>query len=131
MGRAKLTRHQKTVLELFEASEKPLSVRDIIDMATPPRPGQATVYRALARLQEMELIQPVEIHGATPMWESTNKRHHHHFFCTACHEVYSIDGCPDGLPDLVPQGFRMHHHSIILYGSCADCSTQTKPAESR
>lgn len=121
MSRSGLTKHQKAVLEIFESSGKPHGVQDILRLVGPDKPGQATVYRAIARLQEMELILPVDIHGATPMWESASSGHHHHFFCTGCHEVYSLTGCPHGLPELVPQGFQMRHHSIVLYGSCPEC----------
>ena len=86
--------------------------------------GQATVYRALRRLEETGHVQKVIIGDGRPRYEAT-RGHHHHFHCRKCERVYDIDGCvssPDSLGKNLPAGFELEGHEIVLYGVCAKCA---------
>ncbi len=96
----------------------PRSQRDV------PTLGLATVYRTLKALVTGGEIVPVELPGESPRYESVEAaaRHHHHFHCRTCDGVFDVQGCADGLDGLVPPGFQLDNHEIVLYGICADCS---------
>ncbi len=121
MDQEPLTKKQRQVLDAFEREGKPLTVYQAWTAAGVDTVGQATVYRAIARLEELGLLTPVEIHGALPMWETKSLGHHHHFFCTACHEIYDLPGCLGNIDSILPKGFSMANHSITIYGNCATC----------
>jgi hypothetical protein len=35
--------------------------------------------------------------------------------------VYNIDGCVGGVETLLPRGFQMEKHDLLLTGRCATC----------
>lgn len=121
MPQPKLTAKQSAVLDAFEASGKPTTPQEVWERIGTNTMGLATVYRAVRRLIDMNLLRHVEIADAPPLYEATAGRHHHHFYCRQCGEVFEIRKCPPQLDALVPPGFRMDDHSITLYGLCAKC----------
>jgi len=85
--------------------------------------GQATVYRALRKLEQTGAVQKVIIGDGRPRYEST-RAHHHHFHCRKCERVYDIDGCASSsaaLGDSLPVGFELEGHELVLFGVCSDC----------
>ena len=44
-----------------------------------------------------------------------------HFECRKCARVFEVHGCPGNLKPLVPDGFTLEDHEVILYGLCAEC----------
>ncbi len=84
--------------------------------------GQATVYRVLKAATEAGAILAVELpHGPT-RYEPADRPHHHHFACDDCGSVFDVPGCPGGMDRLVPAGFEMDRHEVLLFGRCADCA---------
>ncbi|MEQ8819180.1 MAG: Fur family transcriptional regulator [Sumerlaeia bacterium] len=120
---AKLTSKQQAILRVFEDAEQPITTQDAWDVARGEVPGLgiATVYRAVKSLVDDGLLRTVELVGQVPRYESARKGHLHHFFCRECSSVFDIGDCPSGLKSLVPDGFQMEDHSIVLYGLCKDC----------
>lgn len=118
-----LTKKQRHVLDSFERESRPLTAHQAWMAAGIESMGQATVYRAIAKLEQLGLLTPVEIHGAPLMWETKSLGHHHHFFCTSCSGVYELQGCPGNLRSILPNGFSMADHTITIYGNCASCQT--------
>ena len=86
--------------------------------------GLATVYRALAAMQEAGTVAAVgERHGSALLARCGRGDHHHHLLCTACGAVVGVD-CPLGgaaLPDVTPDGHVVTRHEITLYGLCSGC----------
>lgn len=121
MAKKALTKKQAQLLDTFERKGRPLTAQQAWLAMGTDHIGQATIYRAIARLEELGLIEPVKIHGASPMWEAKSLGHHHHFFCTNCCQVYELKGCPDNLQQLVPNGFSIKTHALTVYGSCERC----------
>lgn len=119
---------QKVVIEpAFADAGRPLGPQEILDRAQlqVPSLNLATVYRTVKRMVEEREIATVELPGA-PRYElqSAAENHHHHFQCRRCHAVYDLkQGCVKGLSSLLPKGFRMTGHDIVLYGTCESCGT--------
>jgi Fur family ferric uptake transcriptional regulator len=35
--------------------------------------------------------------------------------------VFEVEGCPGNLRSVVPSGFRLERHEVVLYGVCRAC----------
>ena len=117
---------QRTAIEtVFAEAGRPLAPREILAGAQRrvPSLNLATVYRTLKRLVADRTIAPVTLPGETPRYElrAAADRHHHHFRCDRCDSVFDLEGCVTGLERLLPEGFRMTDHDIVLYGPCSAC----------
>jgi Fur family transcriptional regulator, ferric uptake regulator len=111
---------RKAVLE----AERPVAIQEILESAQRDvsHLGMATVYRNLKTLQEDGLIVPVNISGQPSRWESAIKSHHHHFLCLTCNKLFDIPDCPKGLARILPAGFDLEEHDILLRGKCNTCA---------
>ena len=118
------TAQRRAILRALNESGRPLSAREILDDSKrhAPRIGIATVYRTLRDLGSE--VTKVELPGAAPCYETSGKEHHHHFLCERCGKIYELDGCLDGIKGLLPHGFRMVRHEVILHGRCSSCSRE-------
>lgn len=121
MDSADLTKKQRQLLEVFDQAKRPMTAHEAWGAVGMDNMGQATVYRAIAKLETLGLLEPVGIHGAAPMWESGSLAHHHHFFCSSCKNVFELQGCPQNLKSILPEGFSMKSHTITIYGQCDSC----------
>jgi Fur family ferric uptake transcriptional regulator len=117
------TQQQMLIKGLFQHTDRPLSAQELFDVAASIQPsiGIATVYRGIKTLLEEDFITPVEIPGTSPRYEKTGAHHHHHFLCQKCDRVYAVAGCPGQLEKLVPPGFKLTSHRIVLEGQCGSC----------
>lgn len=109
------------------------TLREALHALTPPeiheraqrqhsRLGIATVYRALHALVEAGELTEVRLPGESCVrYELAAKPHHHHFRCQTCNRLFDLPGCVP-LTKLMPPGFRMLRHDIVLYGLCAQCA---------
>lgn len=84
--------------------------------------GQATVYRTLNAGVEEGWLQTVQLPNGPTRYEPAELPHHHHFECVDCHRVFDVAGCPGHMDTLVPDGFTLEHHEVLLYGKCEACS---------
>ena len=120
------TSQRVAIEETFVSAGRPLGPQEILDAARKQVPSLnlATVYRTLKRMVEDRAIYPVELPGEPARYElqAAAEQHHHHFRCGDCNAVFDLKGCVDGLKKLLPKGFRMTGHDIVLYGYCAACS---------
>ena len=115
---------RRALRHIFEEAGRPLSPQEALDEARTHAPGIgiATVYRNLRNLIESGYLVPVDIPGEPPRYELAGKAHHHHFHCRNCGRVFELEGCPDNLKSLVPTGFTMDDHEVVLYGACKSCN---------
>lgn len=118
------TRQAEAVRHIFQTARRPLSAREAHEMAGEHLPGIgiATVYRAIRRLLESGTLATVDIPGVGAHYEVTGEGHHHYFYCGDCGRVYVIEGCPGRMSALLPEGFEMRRHDIVLHGRCAACN---------
>ena len=119
------THQRDSIRDVIEAADRPLSPIEILDGAQRrvPRLGMATVYRTVKELVESRWLRPVELPGEPARYELAEKAHHHHFHCRQCNRVYDIPGCPGDLRPLLPAGFELQDHEVVLYGKCEKCTT--------
>lgn len=118
------TQQRDAIRKTFEEACRPLGPQEILDLALEKAPGLgiATVYRTVKKFLRDGLIQTVELPGSPNRYELTGLDHHHHFCCRACDKVYDIEGCPDRVADLAPEGFQLEGHDVVLYGVCSACA---------
>lgn len=125
MKQQRNTRQLTAIKEAIESAGRPLSIEEIQQMAAKSVEtlGQRTVYRAVRRLEDDGLIARVNDPGGGERYElaSVAAHHHHHFHCTKCDRFYDVHGCPGGLQNLLPEGFVLEHHELMLSGCCAAC----------
>ncbi len=118
------TRQRESIRQVFEETDRPLGPHEVLDAAQSHIPGLgiATVYRTLKALTEEGWLIPVELPGEPQRYEIAGKGHHHHFQCRACDRVFEADGCVTDLRRLVPSGFKLDRHEVVLYGTCETCA---------
>ena len=118
------TRQRHAIQLVFKAADRPLNIRDVHDAGRKilPALGIATVYRAVRDLLDEGWLAPVEIPGEPPYYEAAGKTHHHHFRCRKCDRLFELQGCVSDLVELLPPGFRLEAHDIVVYGACVNCA---------
>ena len=104
----------------------PLLPEEVLERAQVACPtlGQATVYRALKRLESDGRVARVTDLDGRARFE-VQRAHHHHFHCRECDQVFDIPGCavrpPSALSQRLPDGFLLEGHEVWLRGMCAAC----------
>lgn len=124
MKQERKTIQQHAIRAALEAANRPLSPREVHALAQragSPGLGLATVYRVLKSMIEAQAVTAVDLPGEPARYEISGKAHHHHFHCRGCGKVFEVEGCPGDLKGLVPRGFRLEGHEVILYGRCSAC----------
>ena len=112
---------QATVLRALRVADGPLSARELWSRLSGTGVGLATVYRALQRGVAEGKLEAVEVLGGGVRYEPKDRKHHHHFLCSTCDHAFDLFGCVEGLESLVPDGFRMTGHEVVLLGTCDAC----------
>jgi Fur family ferric uptake transcriptional regulator len=117
------TKQRAVIREVLEVADRPLSPPEIYEAAKSRHKGlgMATVYRAVKSLVDEGWLITVELPGESARYELAGKAHHHHFTCRTCRRVFEIHGCPGELSHLLPAGFRLETHDVVLGGLCIDC----------
>jgi len=121
------TQQKSAIHKALHDAGRPLSPAEVFELARIEVTGlgMATVYRNLKALQLEGQIIPVELPGQTSRWEIARENHHHHFLCRTCDKMFEIQDCPRGLKGLLPSGYTLEQHDILLKGLCDIC-TQRK-----
>jgi len=120
---ARRTAQRAAIRKVLEEAGRPLGPAEILKAAQlfVPRLGLTTVYRTVNALVDEGWLAPVELPGEAARYELAGKAHHHHFRCRRCDGVFDVTGCAEGLDVLVPKGFALQGHAIVLYGMCEQC----------
>lgn len=125
------TRKRDAILSVLEAANGPLSTQEIHSLARKVAPlGIATVYRTINLLLEAKHIQSVILPNGETRYESADLGHHDHFQCRICKHVFDLSVCPLHLASgtIIPGGFLVEDHEMMLYGVCPDCSKKKRSA---
>jgi Fe2+ or Zn2+ uptake regulation protein len=122
----RLTTPLRVIVDLLTTSDRALGPVDIFDLGRReyPRMGLVTVYRALEKLQELELVQRVHQENGCHMYLRAPQGHEHILLCKRCGRVAFFAG--DDLDLLMDRtarqsGFKIQEHWLQLYGLCAEC----------
>jgi len=117
------TSQRRALRDAIEDADRPLAANEVLAAAQGDTDslGMATVYRTLKLGVEEGWLTPVDLPNAPTRYEMAGKKHHHHFECRSCAKVFEVHGCPGNLKPLVPEGFTLEDHEVILYGLCSEC----------
>lgn len=118
------TQQRDAIRKALVNAGRPLSVDELFELAQNDVTslGIATVYRNLRALQLEGQIVQVNLPGQPPRWEVAPGGHHHHFLCRTCYKLFEVHGCPDGIKQLLPEGYTLEDHDILLRGQCDACA---------
>jgi len=123
------TSGRRAVVEALATAQGPLTLPELIELA--PALAQSSAYRNLAVMEQVGVVRRL-VHSADhARYELAEHltEHHHHLICEVCGTVRDVTLTPaleqrldeafDALSDA--EGFQATHHTIDLYGRCADC----------
>jgi Fur family transcriptional regulator, ferric uptake regulator len=117
------TRQRDAIRHVLDTVGRPLSPEEVLAAAQSHVEGLgiATVYRNLKNLVEEGWLVAVDLPGQSARYELAGKGHHHHFHCQTCGQVFDLPGCVKGVDAMVPKGFQVTGHDVLLYGVCRSC----------
>jgi len=126
------TGQRDLILEIFLKTEEHLTSEDLywLVQKEDPSVGHTTVYRTLKLLTEAGLAREVRFGDNKTYYEHHyNHDHHDHMICTECGKVIEffsqdIESLQDEMADKF--GFRPTHHSLRMWGVCAECQFKEK-----
>ena len=124
------TRQRGAIRRAFRLADRPLSPAEALEGARTEirNLGIATVYRNIRALVEEGTLTVVPLAGEGARYELSGKAHHHHFHCRQCDRVLDVPGCPGHVDEMVPTGYTLESHDVVLYGTCGDCGPDDEPA---
>lgn len=98
--------------------------------------ARATVYRTLALLQQIGVVEKHDFRYGPPNYEVTfAKAHHDHLMCVQCGEIIEFqEPRVEAIQDEVVKryGYQLLSHTHKLYGLCRACQrVARKPSSSR
>ncbi len=122
----RLTRQRRLVLQVLQESHEHLDVAAIHNLARmhDPNIGLATVYRTLAMLKDVGLVEEHNLGEDHSHYEAVAGNPHYHFTCMVCGRVIEFDA---------PQVTEVVHAlseredlvitdvHLFLSGTCAQC----------
>jgi len=127
----RLTRQRRLLLKLLEESREHLDAAGLYDRAKAQHPNisLATVYRTLAVLKEMGLVEEHRLGEGRAYFETTQKTPHYHFTCSGCGCVIEFDApqVAEVLRRLSEQkGLQVTGAHLLVTGRCAQCQEEGK-----
>lgn len=122
----KLTPQRKLILKVLETRKGPLTAEEIAREVRKERPGisLATVYRNLALLVKINLVDKFHAGGEAALYQITGE-HSHHFTCLGCGRVINLNFCPlrEEINEIANQyRFAVKNHYFEITGYCEGCS---------
>ncbi len=117
------TRQRQAIANCLDKADGPMSPQEVYEQAEKIVTGLgiATVYRNLKLLVSEGKAKELAFPGEGSRYEPTGLGHHHHFLCRGCDRVFCVHGCPGGFNSMIPSGFALEEHEIVLYGKCQEC----------
>jgi len=123
------TTSRRAVVDALVDADGPITLPELIDAA--PALAQSSTYRNLAVLEEVGVVRRLVHSSDHARYELAEHltEHHHHLICEACGAVRDVTLTPELEITLdaaftsisAAEGFVATHHTIDLYGRCADC----------
>jgi len=122
----RLTATRRAVVETLASSQHMLNPTQVYEEAREhcASLGLVTVYRTLAQLEELKLVQRVHHPDGCHAYIAAVSGHHHLLICQGCGRVEYFAG--DMLEALIERvgsesGYFIYDHWLQLFGICAAC----------
>jgi len=117
------------ILQVLQESDRHLDAEAVHDRVRQrdPEISLATVYRTLALLKEMGLVNAPSLGAERSRYESAGSTPHYHFTCLNCGRVMEFDSPLIGqLSDELSQahGVSVVGTQLHVVGYCASCVAQ-------
>ncbi|MCD8339566.1 MAG: ferric iron uptake transcriptional regulator [Burkholderiales bacterium] len=132
----KATGPRLKILEIFKmhsapGTERHLSAEEVykILVAEGEDVGLATVYRVLSQFAQAGILVRRTFEPGNAVFELDDGAHHDHLICEMCGRVEEfIDPEIEKRQKDIAEahGFKLHDHSMALYGICASCQRKGK-----
>ncbi len=123
------TTSRRAVVDALADAGGPITLPELIDAA--PALAQSSTYRNLALLEEVGVVRRLVHSSDHARYELAEHltEHHHHLICEECGAVRDVtltstleSTLDDAFASISEaEGFDATHHTIDLYGRCADC----------
>jgi Fur family peroxide stress response transcriptional regulator len=121
----RLTPQRVELVRLIAASEGHPSARQLYTSIKRQFPtiSQATVYKTLALLKEMNQVQEIDLHDDSH-YDGNRPEPHPHLVCVKCGKI--IDGEVDFDPSAIRKlekvsGYKILRSQVAFFGLCPDC----------
>lgn len=119
---------------MLKCNGQHVSAEELFNIVKAKNPdiGLATVYRTMALLDKLGLIQKLDFDDGFSRYEliKPNEDHsHHHLICNICGKVSEVeDDLLDSLEEqiLKKNEFLVHNHRVQFYGVCKNCRDEEK-----
>jgi Fur family ferric uptake transcriptional regulator len=89
--------------------------------------GLATVYRTLQAMAADGTVDMMRTSDGEAVYRRCSSGHHHHLICRTCGRTVEVEGLPavESWVDNISaeNGFSDVHHTLEIFGLCADCTT--------
>ena len=122
----RLTAPRRAVINTLACSQRALNAYEVHEAALKeyPKLGLVSVYRTLAKLDELNLIQRVHHPDGCHAYIAGFTGHQHLLICQECGHTEYFEG--DDLKALVNRvsfesGYRVEEHWLQLFGVCPAC----------
>lgn len=124
----KITPQRRGVIMALMRSTRFVTAQQVFDYVRDRVPDVSfdTVYRNLALLVEIGVVNEVKMRGREGnLYEiSYEGHHHHHLVCLGCGKAECLDFCPvdnEHLTKAEKNGFKVTWHALEFYGYCPNC----------
>ena len=122
----RMTWQRRLILDVLAESEEHLEADALHDRAKLRAPGLslATVYRTLALLKDMQLVEEHRLGEGHSHYEAVQEEPHYHFTCRRCGKVIEFDS---SLVARVKrqlcerEGVEIVESHVHLIGHCQEC----------
>ena len=124
------TAGRRSVVAALADADGPVTLPELIELA--PDLAQSSAYRNLAVMEDAGIVRRLvhsTEHARYELAENLTE-HHHHLICEDCGSIRDVTLTPalerrldDAFASLAAaEGFVATHHTIDLYGRCAECT---------
>ncbi len=124
----KYTKQREIIFETILNSNEHLNAEELNNIINKQYPdekiGIATIYRALAFLEEANLISSIALDKDGKKFEPNTKQHHDHLICVKCNKIIEfLDEQIEQKQEKIAEdnGFKLLNHTMYLYGICKEC----------
>jgi len=120
----------KTILEVLEAAELPLSLQELeTHPALENTCDRATIFRTLQRLEGIGLLRRLNFsHSGAKFTLNTGDGHQEYLICRECGDVKPLQmSCPvHAIQDDLQKksGYSAMSHELTFYGLCKLCQNE-------